>query len=51
MGGMNSTHGEICSILVLERTRQRKAVSGGRKILELIQMMVNFALRSSSQPP
>ena len=51
MGEIYSTHLNICNILVIERTRKRKAVAGGRKILKLIQRMVALVLRSSSQPP
>jgi hypothetical protein len=50
MVGINSTNGEIYGILVVERTRKRNAVAGGRKILKLIQRKVLFVLRSSSQP-
>lgn len=46
MGGIFSTNGDICSILLVERTIKRKAVVGGRKILKLIQRMVVFVLSS-----
>jgi len=48
MGGINRTHGEICSVLVVEWTRKRKAVASGRKILKFIQRIVVFVLSSSS---
>lgn len=44
MGGINSTHGEIYSILVVERTRKKNTIAGGRKILKLVQRMVVFVL-------
>jgi hypothetical protein len=36
IGGINSTHGEICNILVVERKRKGKSVADGWKILKLV---------------